>query len=136
MAPYMICFDAVLATHGTPSVFLIYTDILLLLLLLFWLYTTVLGLDRIFRFLILYTVRRPPWTGDQPVAKPLPTHRINAHNTNIHALSGIRTHDPSVRASEDSPRLRRFRHCGHSDRPLAKLKQNRVFERNRGETSR
>jgi hypothetical protein len=27
-------------------------------------------------------------------------HRINAH-TNILALSGIRTHDPSVRASED-----------------------------------
>jgi hypothetical protein len=23
-------------------------------------------------------------------------HRINAHKTDIHALSGIRTHDPSV----------------------------------------
>jgi hypothetical protein len=30
------------------------------------------------------------------------THRINAH-TDIHALSGIETHDPSVRASEGSP---------------------------------
>jgi hypothetical protein len=29
-------------------------------------------------------------------------HRINAYTPNIHALSGIRTHDPSVRASEDS----------------------------------
>jgi hypothetical protein len=29
-------------------------------------------------------------------------HRINAHNTDIHALSRIRTHDPSVRAKEDS----------------------------------
>jgi hypothetical protein len=29
-------------------------------------------------------------------------HRINAHNTDIHALSGIRIHDPSIRASEDS----------------------------------
>jgi hypothetical protein len=29
-------------------------------------------------------------------------HRIDAHNTDIHVLSGIRTHDPSVRASEDS----------------------------------
>jgi hypothetical protein len=28
-------------------------------------------------------------------------HRINAH-TDIYALSGIRTHDPSVRASEIS----------------------------------
>jgi hypothetical protein len=26
-------------------------------------------------------------------------HRINAHNINIHSLSGIRTHDPSVRKS-------------------------------------
>jgi hypothetical protein len=26
-------------------------------------------------FLILYTISRTPWTGDQPVATPLPTHR-------------------------------------------------------------
>jgi hypothetical protein len=37
-------------------------------------------------------------------------HRINAH-TNIHALSGILTHDPSVRASEDSSCLRPPGHC-------------------------
>jgi hypothetical protein len=35
------------------------------------------------------------------------TKSINAHNTDIHALNGIRTHDPSVRAGL---RLR-----GHSD---------------------
>jgi hypothetical protein len=28
----------------------------------------------LFSFLILYTVGRTPWTGDQPVASPLPTH--------------------------------------------------------------
>jgi hypothetical protein len=39
---------------------------------------------------------------DQPVARPLPTHKINAHNADIHASSVIRTHDPSVRASKDS----------------------------------
>jgi hypothetical protein len=39
-------------------------------------------------------------------------HRINAH-TDIHALGGIRTHDPSVRANEDSSSLRRL---GHRDR--------------------
>jgi hypothetical protein len=38
-------------------------------------------------------------------------HRINAHNTDIHALSGIRTHDLSVRASEDSSCLRPRGHC-------------------------
>jgi hypothetical protein len=29
---------------------------------------------RFFSFLILYTVGRTPWTGDQPVARPLPAH--------------------------------------------------------------
>jgi hypothetical protein len=28
-----------------------------------------------FSFLILYTVGRTPWAGNQPVARPLPTHR-------------------------------------------------------------
>jgi hypothetical protein len=37
-------------------------------------------------------------------------HRINAH-TNIRALSGIRTHDPSVRAREDGSCLRTLGHC-------------------------
>jgi hypothetical protein len=54
---------------------------------------------------LFYTDGRAPWTSDQPVARPLPTrrnntNRINAH-TDIHALSGIRTHDPSARASEE-----------------------------------
>jgi hypothetical protein len=47
-----------------------------------------------FSFLILYTVCRTPWTGDQPVARPLPTHRttqIQNKRTDIHASSGIRT---------------------------------------------
>jgi hypothetical protein len=34
-----------------------------------------MGLGRIFSFLILYTVGRTPWMGDQPVARPVPTHR-------------------------------------------------------------
>jgi hypothetical protein len=34
-----------------------------------------LDLSRFFSFLILYAVGRTPWTGDQPVARPLPTHR-------------------------------------------------------------
>jgi hypothetical protein len=61
-------------------------------------------------FFILYTVGRTPWTRISPSqSRYLHTgqhkHRINAH-TNIHALSGIRTHDPSVQASEDSSCLR------------------------------
>jgi hypothetical protein len=65
------------------------------------------------------TVGRPPWTGDQPFAKLLPaqgnTNRINA---DIHALSGIRTHDHSVRANEGSSC---FRPRGHCDRPWKDL---------------
>jgi hypothetical protein len=44
-------------------------------------------------------------------------HRTNAH-TNIYALSGTRTHDPSARASEDSPWLRLHGHC---DRPIKNI---------------
>jgi hypothetical protein len=45
--------------------------------------STVLLLDLgcFFSFLILYTVGRTSWTGDQPVVRPLPTHRITqTHN--------------------------------------------------------
>jgi hypothetical protein len=34
-----------------------------------------LDLGHVFSFIILYTVGRTPWTGDQPVSRPLPTHR-------------------------------------------------------------
>jgi hypothetical protein len=61
----------------------------------------------LFQFLDPIHNRSSNWTADQPVARPLPVHRTktrkNAHNTDIHALSGIRTHDPCFRASEDSP---------------------------------
>jgi hypothetical protein len=59
---------------------------------------------------LFYTDGRTPWTGDEPVARPLPTHRINVH-THICALSGIRTDDPSVRGSKDSACLRPRGHC-------------------------
>jgi hypothetical protein len=74
------------------------------LLLLLLLYGPLLGLCRFFSFLILYRVGRIPWTENQPGARPLPTHRTNAHNTDIHALSGIRTH-------EDSSCVRPRGHC-------------------------
>jgi hypothetical protein len=54
---------------------------------------------------------RTPWTGDQPVARPLPTHKTTRTQNKLHAWSGIRTHDPSVRASEDSSCLRTRGHC-------------------------
>jgi hypothetical protein len=40
-----------------------------------WLYIPFLDLGSFFSFLILHTVGRTPRTGDQPVARPLLTHR-------------------------------------------------------------
>jgi hypothetical protein len=40
-----------------------------------WLYSRFVGPWPLFSFLILYTVGRTSWTGDQPVSRPLPTHR-------------------------------------------------------------
>jgi hypothetical protein len=49
--------------------------------------------------LFRHKVGRTPWMSDQPVARPLPTQDNTTQHrntrTNIHALSGIRTHDPS-----------------------------------------
>jgi hypothetical protein len=67
----------------------------------------------------LYTIGRTPWTNDQLVAKPLPkymtaqTQNKHLYTPNIHVLNGIRTHDHTVRASEDSLC---FRPLGYSDR--------------------
>jgi hypothetical protein len=57
----------------------------------------------------LWTFGRTPWMGDRLDARPLPTHRTTQHRktrTLIHASSGIRNQDPSVRAAEDSTCLR------------------------------
>jgi hypothetical protein len=55
-------------------------------------------------FVIFFRHGRTYWRSDQPVARPLPTHRTTqTQNKRPHKhpmpLSGIRTHDPSVRAS-------------------------------------
>jgi hypothetical protein len=104
-----LLFIQVVVVFLSPSTQII--TLLLLLLLLLWPYSPLLGLGLLFSYLILYIVGRITWTGEQPVARPLPTHRINVHNTDIHALSGIRTHDPSVQASEVSSCLRPRGHC-------------------------
>jgi hypothetical protein len=95
----------------------IFSDLLLLLrsLLLYW------SIGLIFQFFYHFTDGRTPWTGEQLVAKPLPKHRTiqtqnkHIHTPNIHALCGIRTHDPGFRASEDSTCLTR-RPLGYRDR--------------------
>jgi hypothetical protein len=63
------------------------------------------------------TVGRTPSTGDQLVARPLTVHKHRKTHTtqtlNIHALCGIQTHGPGVRASEDNSCLRPL---GYRDR--------------------
>jgi hypothetical protein len=51
-------------------------------ILLLWLYSP-WGPWPLFQFRNLITVGRTPWTNDQPVARPLPTHRINAHTYRV-----------------------------------------------------
>jgi hypothetical protein len=64
-----------------------------------------------------YTDARTPWMSDQLVASILSKQRTTQtqnkriHTPNIHDLSSIRTHDPSVRASEDSLCLRPRSYC-------------------------
>jgi hypothetical protein len=46
-----------------------------------WLYSPLLITGSFLRFLMLYTVCRNPWAEDQPVARPVPTHRTaQTHN--------------------------------------------------------
>jgi hypothetical protein len=69
-----------------------------------WLYRPLLGPGPFFNFVILFTqsVGHLGWVISPSQGRYLHTgqhkHRINAQG-DIHALSGIRTHDPSVRAS-------------------------------------
>jgi hypothetical protein len=79
--------------------------------------TAPMGPDLFFQFHDHFTDGRTLWTSDQLVARPLPKHRTtqtqnkHIHTPNIHALSGIWTHDPCVRASEDSSCLRSLNYC-------------------------
>jgi hypothetical protein len=71
---------------------------------------------------------RSLWTGYQPVTRPLPTHRTSQtqkKHADINVSSGIRTHDLSVWAHEDSSCLRPF---GHFDRHYVKVKHIQINE--------
>jgi hypothetical protein len=85
------------------------------ILLLLLLCSPLFGLGRFCSFLILYTVGFLGWGISPSQGRNLHTedhkHRINEHNTDIHALSGIRTQGPSVRGSEDRSCLRPRSHC-------------------------
>jgi hypothetical protein len=79
-----------------------------------WLYSPC-GPWSLFQFPNPYTVGRTPWTGDRSVARLLPTNRTtqtqNKRTRRHHASSGIRTHEASVRAGEDTSCIRPRGHC-------------------------
>jgi hypothetical protein len=57
----------------------------------------------LFVFLNLYTFGGTLWKGDQPIARPLPTHRTTQTQNKRRqttALSGIRTHNPAFQHAE------------------------------------
>jgi hypothetical protein len=58
------------------------------LTVILWLNSPLLGLGHFFSFFILYTVSRTPWTGDQPVARPLPVYKTT-QNPNKYTQTSI-----------------------------------------------
>jgi hypothetical protein len=92
-----------------------------------WLYSPLLGPGLFFSFVIFfYTDGRTPWTSDQPVARPLPAHRTAQTQISM-PLSGIRTHAPSVRASEDISCLTLPGHCDRLHRNIPILHLNLII---------
>jgi hypothetical protein len=83
----------------------------------------------LFQFLNPDTVGRTPWTGDEPFARPLPTHsttQTQINHTDIHVSSGMQTHDPSVRAGEDGSCLRPRGHRDHHVGPMMNYTHDEV----------
>jgi hypothetical protein len=68
-----------------------------------WLYSPLLDIGRFFR--------RQDLLDGGSARRKASTYTQNNTNTDIHALSWFRTHDPSVRASEYSSCLRPRSHC-------------------------
>jgi hypothetical protein len=80
-----------------------------------WLYSPFLDFGRLFSFLILYAVDRTPWTGDNPFARPLPTHRrtqTQKKRTHSHPCFEWDSNPrPQCSVNEDSSSLTPRGHC-------------------------
>jgi hypothetical protein len=85
------------------------------------------GWAAFFSFLILYTVGRTPLTGDQPVARPLPTHRrVKTQNESTQYGHPCLEWDPNPRSQRSSER-RQFMPETARPLPLASTYQNSAF---------
>jgi hypothetical protein len=105
-----------------------------MIILLLLLYSHLFGLGSVFSFLILYRVGRTPWTGDQPDARPLPTHRtIQTRNKRT------QTSMPSVGFEHTIPAFKREETVHALDRAAALIGKwmitNDKFWGERGDSS-
>jgi hypothetical protein len=106
--------------HEMFCISLFPSNVVIHCLLLDWLYNHCESWP-LFQFPVLFTDDRTPWTRDQLVARPLPTHRTTQNReTHIHIKHscpnwGSNPQSQRPRASEDSSCLRPL---GYSDQPL------------------
>jgi hypothetical protein len=69
-------------------------------------------MDPLFQFLNLYAVDRTPWTGDQPVERPLPTHRTTQTQNKPTQTSTPRVgFEPTLRVFERAKIVHDFDHA-------------------------
>jgi hypothetical protein len=95
-----------------------------------WLYSPFVGPWPFYQFLNCIHSRYDSLDGGSAHLKAAAYTQNNTNTeytyTDIHALSGIRIHDPSVRASEDSSCLRL---CNHSDRQNIFIVEENIYHK-------
>jgi hypothetical protein len=89
-----------------------------------WLYSPC-GLWQLFQFLNLYTVDRAPWTGDQPVARPLTTHRTT-QKQNKRTWTSM----PGVRFEPTTPEFERAKTVHALDRAATVIGMTTLYKIN------
>jgi hypothetical protein len=81
--------------------------------------TALWTLTPFFSFLILYTVGRTPWMGDQPVARSLPTHRKKqTQNKRIQISMHRMGFEPKTPVFKRAKTVHALDRAGHCDRLL------------------
>jgi hypothetical protein len=103
-------------------------DLSIYLSIYLWLYSPCV-LWQLFQFFNLHTVGRTPWTGDQPVARLLPTHRTTqTQNKRIQTSMPRVRFEPTIPVfeREDSSCLRSsgYYHRRHSRIHISKAVEN------------
>jgi hypothetical protein len=91
---------------GPPYCILYFNNYNIMIIIIIGSPTRLLGLGSFFSFLLLNTICRTLCLGDQSAVTQLPTLRKTQREYThiyIHALSGIRAHDRSIRSAEGSP---------------------------------